>query len=578
MSDGRCIGSWRLGDDEGSTANEQRTRWFGGRRRSPTAVATGGSRAAQIAGLASIGAGAIHAAAAGAHAEHASLSRLFVATAVAQIVVGLVLLVRGGRVAAAATILVNGGAVGAWLLTRSYGISWIEGLERAESPPSPTPCAPCRARVAVAGAIAVVTGRFGRHVESPSRRTRRRHRRRHRGGDDVRRHRTVHSHDDSRPRAERHGHAGRRGAADHVHSRRRRPRLDATTTSHADPTTRRGDGRRGMAAAMGPGRADRLLRRRRRHGRATGPRRDARRIDDRRAPAVRRRRDARRSRLPVDRRRRHGLRALHQPARSSATTTSSTPTGRNRSSTPSTATSGRWSSAMFIAKDLAIDDPELVDWGGPLMQWHVHDEPVLGLDEDGKPKVVGVTDDAGKCPPGSVNAGGENPMVHVWIAPHECGPFAALEGPRRRAGGDRPATAPTSAPTTTTTAAEDGRPQPPPTTRRSRSTCPASRASRPSSRRTPRTSSPSRSSACRSGPTPPWPRPPASTRSATPAPATSTTSSGTGSTTTCGSTRTHPESLVYEPQPDGTQEAGLGDVHAADSGGPRRTCPTSAGR
>ena len=38
--------------------------------------------AAQIGGLASMGAGAIHAAAAGVHAEHATLSRLFVVTAV----------------------------------------------------------------------------------------------------------------------------------------------------------------------------------------------------------------------------------------------------------------------------------------------------------------------------------------------------------------------------------------------------------------------------------------------------------------------------------------------------------------
>ena len=62
------------------------------------------------------------------------------------------------------------------------------------------------------------------------------------------------------------------------------------------------------------------------------------------------------------------------------------------------------------------------------MQWHVHENLCWALDENGKPKVVGVTDDDGNCAPGSVNAGGENPMVHVWIAPHECGPFAALEG------------------------------------------------------------------------------------------------------------------------------------------------------
>ena len=35
-------------------------------------------------------------------------------------------------------------------------------------------------------------------------------------------------------------------------------------------------------------------------------------------------------------------------------------------------------SAMYIAKEMPIDDPKLVDYGGPLMQWHVHHEPLLG--------------------------------------------------------------------------------------------------------------------------------------------------------------------------------------------------------
>ena len=85
-------------------------------------------------------------------------------------------------------------------------------------------------------------------------------------------------------------------------------------------------------------------------------------------------------------------------------------------------------SAMFIANARPLDDPELVDYGGPLMQWHNHDNLCWGLDDNGNPVVKGITDDAGNCPAGTVKAGGENPMVHVWIAPHECGPFAALEG------------------------------------------------------------------------------------------------------------------------------------------------------
>ncbi len=62
------------------------------------------------------------------------------------------------------------------------------------------------------------------------------------------------------------------------------------------------------------------------------------------------------------------------------------------------------------------------------MQWHVHEDLCWSLDANHQPIVVGVKDAAGNCPEGSVNAGGDNPMVHVWIAPNECGPFAALEG------------------------------------------------------------------------------------------------------------------------------------------------------
>ena len=86
-------------------------------------------------------------------------------------------------------------------------------------------------------------------------------------------------------------------------------------------------------------------------------------------------------------------------------------------------------SAMFIVGHTPIDDPELLDYAGPLMQWHVHDNLCWGLDDNGQPKVMGVLESPGDtCPPGTINTGGDNPMVHVWIAPHECGPFAALEG------------------------------------------------------------------------------------------------------------------------------------------------------
>jgi hypothetical protein len=60
------------------------------------------------------------------------------------------------------------------------------------------------------------------------------------------------------------------------------------------------------------------------------------------------------------------------------------------------------------------------------MQWHVHSN-LCWVTINGVPKVVGVTNAAGVCLLGALQPAGA-PMVHVWIAPHVCGPFAALEG------------------------------------------------------------------------------------------------------------------------------------------------------
>ena len=80
-------------------------------------------------------------------------------------------------------------------------------------------------------------------------------------------------------------------------------------------------------------------------------------------------------------------------------------------------------SAMFIAKTgTPLTDTTLVNYAGGLMQWHVHTNLCWW-----NGKVVGVTNAAGVCMFGVLQTGGA-PMVHVWITPHLCGPFAALEG------------------------------------------------------------------------------------------------------------------------------------------------------
>ena len=66
------------------------------------------------------------------------------------------------------------------------------------------------------------------------------------------------------------------------------------------------------------------------------------------------------------------------------------------------------------------DAPNL---GGNLMQWHIHNN--LCYTPSGQ--VVGITNGDGECPPGLILPE-PTPMVHVWLEPQACGPFSALEG------------------------------------------------------------------------------------------------------------------------------------------------------
>jgi hypothetical protein len=82
----------------------------------------------------------------------------------------------------------------------------------------------------------------------------------------------------------------------------------------------------------------------------------------------------------------------------------------------------RLAAAMYMAnKGLPLE--EVPNIGGKLMQWHTHEN--LCYNAEGK--VRGITDAAGNCPAGLVKPV-PTPMIHVWIEPHKCGPFAALEG------------------------------------------------------------------------------------------------------------------------------------------------------
>jgi hypothetical protein len=82
-------------------------------------------------------------------------------------------------------------------------------------------------------------------------------------------------------------------------------------------------------------------------------------------------------------------------------------------------------SAMFLLKPGTTLDttPEL---GGKLTQWHIHDNLCFTKDPTA-PKVAGLTRPDGTCAE-PLQKFEPVPMIHVWIVPHECGPFSALEG------------------------------------------------------------------------------------------------------------------------------------------------------
>ncbi len=378
-------------------------------------VATWAGRA-QFAGLASVGAGAIHLAAAGIHAEHPSLARIFVILGAAQVIAGLVLALGGGRPAASVVAVVNIAAVGGWALTRTVGISWVQGLEYPERPQvADTVCVALSAIALVLAVVVLLRGapqapRIG--LVAPGALV---------GVISVAAMLTgtthVHSHD----------------GVGHVHDE-----IAAAATPGADA---------GHLYAVDPSKWPRPFD-------PTQP------VDFAGVPGVSPEQQARAETLVTS-----TLQDLPQFA-------DVTKVGELGFRSIGDAGSGfehyinfayilddafldpkkpeslvyqvdgdkrTLVAAMFAASGMSLTDPKLVGWGGPLMQWHVHDDLCWSLDANRQPIVVGSKDAAGSCPANSINVFSDVPMVHVWITPNECGPFAALEGQGAgRVAGDGP--------------------------------------------------------------------------------------------------------------------------------------------
>jgi hypothetical protein len=382
-----------------------------------------------VAALASLGAGAIHAAATGIHAEHPELARLFVVITVLQLGVGLWALVRPNRAAALGVAAVNVAAVGGWLATRIMGISWIDGLESREAAQfADTICAALGAAAAGAAIAALLVGKrpaaptrlalpalVVAALAIPAMWT---------GGT----HAHTHAHSDAGSLA-----AGAESADGHTHAVD--PATGDTVHTHTtDPAT--GDTVHTHDTTPGAVNTD--------WPRPYDPTKP---MDLSGVPGVTPEQQARAEKVIADAQRilpkwsttaaaeADGYVSIGDAGTGSEHFIKQSLIPDNVILDPNAPESLVYTvkgdqktlaGAMFIASARPTDDPELTNWAGPLMTWHNHGN--LCWDSvNGKATVVGLTDANGKCARG-VNTGGENPMVHVWITSNVCGPFSALEG------------------------------------------------------------------------------------------------------------------------------------------------------
>lgn len=353
-----------------------------------------------LAGLTSLGAGAIHAAAIGVHSEHRSAVLAFTAVAAAQLAWGVLALVRGNRVVAVLGLLIGAGALGGWALAKVSGIPFVAGLDVAEPVQTADALA---AGLALASVSALGAALWPEH--------------------------------DARPRLRAPlpllavGVAaltvfGMVTAGSHAHAAGDHHGSDGTVAAGHDHADGTGDHVEDASAATVP--YD-----------PTKP------IDLSGVEGVTAEQQAAAENIIAVTL--HGLPQWADPAYAEANGFRSIGDGFTGTEhlineanmdddvildpdVPESLvydTSGggrRLVAAMYMLKR-GTPLEEVPDVGGKLMQWHTHDN--LCYNADGK--VRGITDASGACPAGLVKPV-ETPMIHVWLEPHPCGPFAALEG------------------------------------------------------------------------------------------------------------------------------------------------------
>jgi hypothetical protein len=366
-----------------------------------------------VAAFASIGAGLIHAAAIGVHSEHRQAVVAFTLLAVAQIAWGIGALLGSGRLVPAAGVAVNTAALGGWVMAKASGIGFVEGLDVAEDAQFADTAAAAMALVAVAGAVSALTiarasqATFGRAalvitaalaaaIATPAMVSAGSHS--HAGG---------HDHDGAAANGSDGGHSDAAAATgdEHGHDddgaphevavvppkpydptkpidlggvegvtleqQARAENLIAVTLAripkYSDPAAAEADGYRSIGDAL------------------TGDEHyiNVAYFDDGRI-------------LDAD----YPESLVYQPD------------GRGGK---------KLVAAMYmLAPDQTLDD--VPDVGGKLTQWHIHNNLCFTPENI----IAGLSGPNGCEPP--LHPGSQAPMIHVWITPHPCGPFAALEG------------------------------------------------------------------------------------------------------------------------------------------------------
>ncbi len=354
-----------------------------------------------VAAFASLGAGAIHAAAIGVHSEHHQAVITFAVVALAQLAWGVVALTwsRHARVSALVGAVVNVAAFAGWVLAKTNGISFIDGLETSESPQFADAAAATFAAIAVIAAVlaatvwqdaspwfravafgaipiatAIVT-MFGMVAAGAH----------------------THAHG-----TDGHTHAAGAGAAasdGHVH-----------TAAAVPPKTY--DPKKPIDLSGVPGvtleqqaRAENLI--------ALTLARLPKYSDYHKAEA-----DGFVSIGDAVTGDEHFVKLSYfddkhilDPDYPESLVYEPQPDGRKK-----------LSAAMYMLNP-GTRLTDVPDVGGALTQWHIHNN--LCFTATGQ--VGGLRPNNGPCPP-PLNPGVDSPMIHVWIQPHPCGPFAALEG------------------------------------------------------------------------------------------------------------------------------------------------------